>query len=47
VPNARLETIPDASHWVQLVAPERVNQLMLDFLREGRPYRERSEPALT
>jgi pimeloyl-ACP methyl ester carboxylesterase len=47
VPNARLETIPDASHWVQLAAPERVNQLMLDFLREGRPYREHGEPAVT
>ncbi len=28
----RLELIPEASHWVQLEEPERVNQLLLDFL---------------
>src|SRR5947199_153849 len=33
VPNLRVERLPDASHWVQSDAPERVNQLMLDFLR--------------
>lgn len=32
VPNARVERIPDASHWVQMDAPERVNRLLLDFL---------------
>jgi len=42
VPNARVETIPEASHWVQLAAPARVNELMLEFLREGRPYRMQS-----
>jgi pimeloyl-ACP methyl ester carboxylesterase len=29
----RVERIPEASHWVQADAPERVNQLMVDFLR--------------
>src|SRR5262249_14737034 len=33
VPDLRVERLPDASHWVQSDAPERVNQLMLDFLR--------------
>jgi pimeloyl-ACP methyl ester carboxylesterase len=32
VPNARLVRLPDASHWVQNDRPERVNQLLLDFL---------------
>jgi epoxide hydrolase 4 len=32
VPNARVERLPDASHWVQNDRPERVNQLLLDFL---------------
>ena len=35
VPNLRLEWIPDASHWVQADAPERLNALLLDFLRDG------------
>jgi pimeloyl-ACP methyl ester carboxylesterase len=35
VPNIRVERIPEASHWVQIDAPERVNDLMLDFLRRG------------
>jgi pimeloyl-ACP methyl ester carboxylesterase len=30
----RIERIAEASHWVQADAPERVNQLMLDFLLE-------------
>lgn len=34
VPNARVEHIPDASHWVQNAAPERVNELLLAFARE-------------
>lgn len=34
VPGIRVERIADASHWVQLDAPEKVNQLMLDFLGE-------------
>jgi pimeloyl-ACP methyl ester carboxylesterase len=29
----RVERIPEASHWVQADAPERVNQLMVDFLQ--------------
>lgn len=32
VPNARVERLPQASHWVQQDAPERVNELLLDFL---------------
>jgi pimeloyl-ACP methyl ester carboxylesterase len=31
--DGRLEFIDDASHWVQHEAPERVNALLLDFLR--------------
>jgi pimeloyl-ACP methyl ester carboxylesterase len=34
VPEVRVERIPEASHWVQADAPERVNQLMVDFLLE-------------
>jgi hypothetical protein len=30
----RVERIAEASHWVQADAPERVNQLMVDFLLE-------------
>jgi pimeloyl-ACP methyl ester carboxylesterase len=33
VPDLRVERLPDASHWVQNDAAERVNQLLLDFLR--------------
>jgi pimeloyl-ACP methyl ester carboxylesterase len=33
VPEVRVERIPEASHWVQADAPERVNQLMVDFLQ--------------
>jgi pimeloyl-ACP methyl ester carboxylesterase len=32
VSDVRVERIADASHWVQADAPERVNQLMVDFL---------------
>jgi pimeloyl-ACP methyl ester carboxylesterase len=35
VPNLRVEHLPDCGHWVQNEAPERVNQLLLDFLRSG------------
>ena len=35
VPNARVEYLPDASHWVQIDRPERVNDLLLDFLGEA------------
>jgi pimeloyl-ACP methyl ester carboxylesterase len=33
VPRARLERIPEATHWVQADAPHRVNELLLSFLR--------------
>jgi pimeloyl-ACP methyl ester carboxylesterase len=33
VPNARVERLPDASHWVQLDQPARVNELLVGFLR--------------
>ena len=32
VPDARVERLPDASHWVQQDRPEKVNALLLDFL---------------
>jgi pimeloyl-ACP methyl ester carboxylesterase len=32
-PNLRLERLADAGHWVQNEAPERVNRLMIDFLK--------------
>ncbi|MCH8025455.1 MAG: alpha/beta hydrolase [Chloroflexi bacterium] len=32
VPDIRVERIANASHWVQVDAAERVNQLMIDFL---------------
>jgi pimeloyl-ACP methyl ester carboxylesterase len=32
VPNVQVVRIPDASHWVQNDAPERVNRLMVEFL---------------
>ncbi len=35
VSNCRVERLPDASHWVQADAPERVNALLLGFLAEG------------
>ena len=31
-PNLRIECLPDASHWVQRDAPERLNELLIDFL---------------
>ena len=34
VSDVRVERIAEASHWVQADAPERVNQLMVDFLLE-------------
>ncbi|HEX2189336.1 MAG TPA: alpha/beta hydrolase [Longimicrobiaceae bacterium] len=35
VPGIRVERIPEASHWVAADAPERVNRLLVDFLRGG------------
>jgi pimeloyl-ACP methyl ester carboxylesterase len=37
VPDARVERLPDASHWVQQDRPERVNALLLGFLGGRRP----------
>jgi pimeloyl-ACP methyl ester carboxylesterase len=34
VPNCRVERLPDASHWVQNDAADRVNDLLLGFLQE-------------
>ena len=33
VPQLQVSRIPDASHWVQNDAPERVNRLLVEFLR--------------
>jgi pimeloyl-ACP methyl ester carboxylesterase len=33
VPNVRVERLPNASHWVQNDQPQRVNELLTDFLR--------------
>jgi epoxide hydrolase 4 len=33
VPDLRFSPIPEASHWVQADAPEKVNGLLIDFLR--------------
>ena len=32
VPNARVEYLPEATHWVQHDAPQRVNELLVEFL---------------
>jgi pimeloyl-ACP methyl ester carboxylesterase len=34
----RLEFVEEATHWVQHEEPERVNRLLLDFLRHGRHH---------
>jgi pimeloyl-ACP methyl ester carboxylesterase len=36
VPNVRVERIADATHWVQHDAPERVSELLVGFMNEGR-----------
>ncbi len=46
VPNARVERIADATHWVQHDAPERVNELLLAFLGEE-PHPQAEPPAGT
>lgn len=33
IPGVDIQRVPNASHWVQEDAPERVNELMLEFLR--------------
>jgi pimeloyl-ACP methyl ester carboxylesterase len=35
VPDIRVEHLPEASHWVMEEFPDRVNELLLGFLREG------------
>ncbi|CAN5620216.1 alpha/beta hydrolase [soil metagenome] len=35
VPRVRVARIRDAGHWVQADAPDRVNELLLDFVRNG------------
>jgi hypothetical protein len=32
-----VERLPQASHWVQSDAPERVNRLLVEFLKAGPP----------
>jgi pimeloyl-ACP methyl ester carboxylesterase len=39
VPHRRLERIAHGSHWVQNDAPERVNELLVDFLGDLQPLR--------
>ena len=34
VPNAKVVHLPEATHWVQNAAPEKVNDLLLQFIRE-------------
>lgn len=43
VPNLSVVRFPDVSHWVQNDAPERVNRLMIAFLR-GRPLTQPETP---
>jgi pimeloyl-ACP methyl ester carboxylesterase len=40
----RIERLPEASHWVMADAPERVNALLVDFLREQHGNDARSVP---
>ncbi len=34
VPHAKVVHLPEATHWVQNAAPEKVNELLLDFIRQ-------------
>jgi pimeloyl-ACP methyl ester carboxylesterase len=34
--NIHVERLPQGSHWVQMDAPDRVNELLIDFLGKGR-----------
>ena len=34
VPNARVVHLPDSTHWVQNDAPEKVNELLVQFIRD-------------
>ncbi|WP_119069454.1 alpha/beta fold hydrolase [Rubrobacter indicoceani] len=40
VPHLQTERLPDASHWVQQDAPQRVNRLLRDFLKSPKPGRQ-------
>jgi pimeloyl-ACP methyl ester carboxylesterase len=44
VPNARVEHIPEATHWVQTSAPEKVNALLLAFVQHEGPISSRRMP---
>ncbi len=44
VPNARVEHIPEATHWVQNAAPEKVNKLLLAFVQHEGPISSRKMP---
>jgi pimeloyl-ACP methyl ester carboxylesterase len=35
VPNARVEYLPDATHWVHHDQPERVATLLIEFLKRA------------
>ena len=35
VPNARMERLPQATHWVQHDEPERVNELLIEFFGDA------------
>jgi len=45
VPDLVVNTIPDASHWVQNDVPERVNTLLIDFFRSAEDGRLKVKPA--
>ncbi|WP_435153838.1 alpha/beta fold hydrolase [Haladaptatus sp. DFWS20] len=40
VPDIRIERLPDASHWVQNDAPERVNDLLVEYFEANRFHPE-------
>ena len=44
VPKARVEHIPEATHWVQNSAPEKVNELLLGFVSHEGPISSRRMP---
>jgi len=43
VPNLRLERIPEAGHFVQTDAPEKVNALLIDFLKTADGSRQTAD----
>jgi epoxide hydrolase 4 len=42
VKDVRVEHLPEATHWVQHDAPERVNELLIEFLGDGAAASERA-----